>query len=99
MSGYQQHVQVPTHKAGHTLDLVISRIEGLSITTLGVDLTVSSDHYAVIFTAAVEKPPVARKTTEVRDWKCLDMERFTEDIGKSCLSQKRSWTVSQATDS
>lgn len=43
----QQHVQVPTHKSGHTLDLIITRDNELSPLELPSTDTVVTDHFAI----------------------------------------------------
>ena len=37
-----QHVQVPTHQHGHTLDLVISRCDELGITEISTDMSINT---------------------------------------------------------
>ncbi|XP_071395949.1 uncharacterized protein [Centroberyx affinis] len=49
LNDLDQHVNVPTHRAGHTLDLVITR--NVEISRLSVRDDGISDHYTVIFNA------------------------------------------------
>ena len=55
-AGLKQHVDGPTHRSGHTLDLIIDHQEDkvlASFSTLG-DLP--SDHYAVLCSVAFAQP-------------------------------------------
>ena len=61
--GLQQHVDVPTHKSGHTLDLIITRRADSLFTDPMADYFFS-DHFLVIsdlITESVKKPSVTVK--------------------------------------
>ena len=61
--GLQQHVDVPTHKSGHTLDLIITRRADSLLTDPMADY-LFSDHFLVIsdlITESVKKPSVTVK--------------------------------------
>ena len=59
----RQHVEEPTHRTGHTLDLLITR--NVDISELFVRDNRISDHYSVYFTATpASKDP---KTEEDKD--------------------------------
>ena len=45
--GFQQHVQGPTHRAGHTLDLVLSRKSEDIISHISLLSSLPSDHSAI----------------------------------------------------
>jgi hypothetical protein len=75
-----QHVNVSTHKQGHTLDLVITRNAELQIADMQRDSSIESDHLMVIFTASVPKMLAQRNTISYRRWKCVDHDQFQKDI-------------------
>jgi hypothetical protein len=76
-----QHVAVPTHTNGHTLDLVITPTSSpLSVNISGTDHSVSSDHCAALFKLELPKPARQRKSVCVRKWKSIDVARFNQDI-------------------
>ena len=57
----QQHVDVPTHKSGHTLDLIITRcVDSLLSTNLVADC-LFSDHFTVISDLIIKKPSLTIK--------------------------------------
>ncbi|EDO35900.1 predicted protein, partial [Nematostella vectensis] len=84
-----QHVQQPTHKNGHTLDLVITRLAETSVRNVMVtDLSIS-DHCAVHWTSpCLVKPSPVRKEISYRKLKSLNREAFMEDIMVSPLFSK-----------
>ena len=56
-----QHVKVPTHRAGNTLDLVITN-DDLSVTDIRTDNLVPSDHYCVLFQVSAPSHAVPKQT-------------------------------------
>ena len=56
-----QHVSIPTHDAGNTLDLVLTR-DDLSVSSIFTDHSVKSDHSAVLFTISCASPGVVKKS-------------------------------------
>ena len=80
--GLRQHVKLPTHNGGHTLDLVISRVD----TQLVKDVSVVegiSDHYGILvdLNVATQKKSVIKKT--FHQFKKLDMVKFQQEIVSS----------------
>ena len=75
-----QHVNIPTHTAGNTLDLVISRgdISGKDILT---DPSVWSDHFVVLFTLSSPSPGLPKQTVTYRSWTSVDHDQLRLDIG------------------
>ena len=66
---------------GHTLDLVMSAAhDPLSVTIKDVDRSVSSDHFAVIFTVQIPRPHRNKKSISVRKWRAVDMEAFDRGV-------------------
>ena len=78
--GLYQHVYSPTHKAGNTLDLVLSDISekiGVNTVTTGPFI---SDHCAVIFTLSIKKPAPAIKTQLIRRTKDITPEQWANEL-------------------
>ena len=63
-----QHVSIPAHDAGNTLDLALTR-DGLSVSSIFTDHSVKSDHSAVLFTISYTSPRVVIKSITYRKWK------------------------------
>ena len=78
--GLKQHVNVPTHELGHTLDLVITRQCDSII--LRQPLT---DHAAVFCPLNSGKPRATVKSMPYRKLKSVDLDVFREDLAESVL--------------
>ena len=77
-TGLCQSVVGPTHKAGHTLDLLISRdSDDHLIHAVAVDPLFHSDHNIVTCTVQCAKPPPLKVTTTSREYGKMDHERLT----------------------
>ena len=82
-----QHVMIPTHIKGHTLDLVISR----DVHTISIIHDIEShefpllDHLAISFMVAVQKPAIQTKEINFRKYKSINLETFMQDIKMSEL--------------
>ena len=79
----KQHVNIRTHKNGHTLDLIITRSDDSLIKRIKVRDPIISDHYAVHYDLVLQKPQFAKKT--ITYWKLcsINMKTFCEDIQNS----------------
>ncbi|XP_031727140.1 uncharacterized protein LOC116396593 [Anarrhichthys ocellatus] len=77
--GLQQHVEVPTHTKGHTLDLVITdsaSISNLQVYDLGV-----SDHKVVSMALTFVLPTIRpKRQMSFRNWKSIDSATMTTDL-------------------
>ena len=73
-----QSVSTPTHKKGHTLDVVITHDEDNNISDLDVKDIDISDHYFISFSLSVTAPRSYFKTITFR--KRLDNELFRENL-------------------
>ena len=83
-----QHVEDPTHVAGGTLDLVISRDDEASppISAMEVARSAVSDHYAVTFHLHVGRPDTEqRKVVMSRKMKNATLEVLSSKIADSSL--------------
>ena len=89
----EQRVIGPTHKRGHTLDLVIVRQdESLlygSPEVLNYSHTIS-DHNAILCTVHIPRPCVTKKTLHYRDLRHMDIDSWHEDVKNSALNDARS---------
>lgn len=81
----KQFVNEPTHKHGHTLDLVITRSDENIIKDVYVSHMVISDHFPTCFKMYVEKPQPRKKVLSSRNLKGINMEAFKNDILDSNL--------------
>ena len=81
-----QHVDKPTHKHGHILDLIITDQGEDLIKDIQVYIPWISDHSLVSFNLTVPKPVSSRKTVVSRNWKSVDVEKFKEDVGNAEFS-------------
>ena len=81
-----QLVSFPTHTAGNTLDLLITRSSSNLFSDIRPIDPILSDHYAILSTfntPSSARPP--RITKQVRNIKGIDPLLFSEDIFNSCL--------------
>ena len=76
----QQHVNGPTHKKGHTLDLIITRNEDKLVTGIRIHDPVISDHLAIHCTLQLEKPPLEHAEIYYRKLNNVNMDSFNEDL-------------------
>ena len=83
-TGLSQHVEGPTHKCGHTLDIVLTR-DSESLASIEVRNDLLSDHYTVFFELDLAKPCLPTKEIEYRKLKSMDMDFFKADIIDSGL--------------
>ena len=78
-----QHVDQPTHKDGHILDLIITKTE-TKVSHLHVgDLL--SDHSFVTCSLDVKKPRLERLWTTTRPWRKFSLSAFETDLKGSQL--------------
>ena len=82
----KQHVNVPTHKLGNTIDLLCTRDSDTGIDCINVINELVSDHFVVHFNLATCRPPLPKKTVAARRFKSINLVTFKEDIKNSVLS-------------
>nr|XP_054768161.1 uncharacterized protein LOC129275690 [Lytechinus pictus] len=83
--GFQQHVQEPTHRAGHTIDLIISRRVDDIVSGIHLLSNLPSDHSAVIATIKTESSGNPRKRITYRKLQSIDICSFRQDILNSLV--------------
>ena len=76
----QQHVVQPTHRLGHTLDLVITRMSDDLVKEVFMTHYLPSDHAAVACSLNIRKPDAQRMTISSRKIKDINMDAFRSDI-------------------
>ena len=91
-----QHVKEPTHRAGHILDLVITKSENCTVENVSVLDLDDSDHFWVYFDLPVKKPLPLRKEIFYRKYKSIDKSEFCQDIEKSELYTQPAQNISDA---
>ena len=75
-----QHVQVPTHIHGNTLDLVLSSLDDNLISSLSVYDVALSDHYLVEMNQNITKPKQPLKYTVKRCLRNIDIDAFKSEV-------------------
>ena len=88
LHGFHQHVGMPTHSAGSTLDAVLSRTSNISLISDVVEETgTTSDHFLTEFKISVTYPakPCSLKTVSFREYSSFDLDSFVSDIHDSDL--------------
>ena len=81
----EQHIREPTHRSGHTLDLMITRAEENIASNFSVHDPTISDHFAVLCTLVLRKVPFERKRLCYRKLKSIDVSELRADIANSSL--------------
>lgn len=85
--GLQQRVDVPTHKSGHTLDVIITRCADSLLPTNSIADCLFSDHFTVISDLIIKKPSLTITQISYRKTKSIDIESFKNDLQKSAVCQ------------
>lgn len=90
--GLEQHIVDPTHKLGHTLDVVITRENStiMKETPLVQDAflfdrkgNLSGDHLALFTSFEIKKPPKERKTVSYRKLRDINTDAFSADLSRT----------------
>ena len=81
-----QHVQQPTHKTGHILDLVITRSGECRVQSLTVHDYEISDHHLITFDVAKQLNTTKRPQIAVRSLKRLDASAFASDVSQALVA-------------
>ena len=81
--GLEQAVKDSTHKKGNIVDWVVHRTVDNILKSCLVDNNLASDHFAVVCSLDVFKPPVPKCYKEVRKLKAIDLDDFKSDLVSS----------------
>lgn len=78
-AGFYQHVSGPTHKHGHTLDLLLSRLEDCLIKKVAIGARLS-DHNFILCTLSFNKPDDVKEVRAIRNFREIDQESMNKDL-------------------
>ena len=81
--GLQQHVDSPTHRSGHCLDIVATRLDEPLVSDLLVTDHDISDHFLITFHVNTNKPSPVKKQVTYRKLHAIDKDAFKKDIADS----------------
>ena len=84
-TGLQQHVNVPTHIRGHTLDLIITRHSENIVTSPPRTDYIFSDHMPVHCNLLVNKPRFKKTHISYRKVKSINVDALCNDLSNSDL--------------
>ena len=90
----KQHVTEPTHKDGHTLDLIVTRRSDRILSARPKVDCYLSDHASVCCKLASQRPPLLDKVITFRKDKGIDLESFKRDLDSSSLCQSTPGVIS-----
>jgi hypothetical protein len=83
--GLKQHVNVSTHKRGHLLDLVITKLAGLLVKLSATSFDLPSDHALVVCRLSFPRPKPTRVLVNHRNLRKIDLDAFKESVSSSSL--------------
>ncbi len=83
--GLKQHIVGPTHRRGHTLDLLITRSSDSVLHSVPVVDTMLSDHWSILFKVCIRRPTPVLKHVTFRKTKSIDIDSLKQDISQSEL--------------
>ena len=75
-----QYVNFPTHKLGHTLDLVLARCDSPVIKDIAPNNVNLSDHFMINFKVEVSVAKHETKTITYRNFDSVNDKQFCEDV-------------------
>lgn len=92
----KQHVCSATHASGHTLDLLITRLNEQTVRNIKIHDPMISDHLAVLCNLSLKKPPFRKKVISSRKLCTLDIDSFCEDVRNSSIVQEQPMDLDSA---
>ncbi len=81
--GLEQHVSGPTHRSGHTLDLVITRCDDSVLRSTPVADSYVSDHWSLLFKVCIRRPAPIVKKVSFRKTRSIDIAALKRDLATS----------------
>jgi hypothetical protein len=90
-NGLVNHVEVPTHEAGHILDLIITRKDSKLLDSKPEATFYISDHSFIEVNLCVETIKRETKVMKVRKWKTVNMEEVKSILSNSELCTRENW--------
>ena len=94
--GLKQHVNVPTHVSGHTLDLMITREHDLVISCVPVPTDISRTTHLFLNSA---NPDCVTKIIRYRQLRAIDFDALRMDVEKSELCTREYSDLTESTSS
>ena len=82
---HKQHVKGPTHRSGHTLDLIIGRQNDIALSFFTTLMYLLSAHHAVLCPMAFAKSPASKSQFKQRRIEDVDLDALKADILISSL--------------
>ena len=74
-----QHIKEPTHRGGHTLDLLItSKLQDCVSNVYPVVRDLPSDHYALKCDILIQRPKATKQVVKSRDLHTIDKGKFSQ---------------------
>lgn len=77
--GFKQHVREPTHRAGHTLDLIFTRNSD-DVCNVNSLSSMPSDHCALVTTVNIARPKNPKKEVSFRKYRSIDKDSLRNSI-------------------
>ncbi|KAJ8028246.1 hypothetical protein HOLleu_30432 [Holothuria leucospilota] len=81
----KQHIPGPTHRDGHTLDLIIARQSDIFIFEIYLSNYLASDHSAILCPLHIGHPPPQRIEIQTRKLNQFNIAAFQDAILSSPL--------------
>eukprot|EP00057_Strongylocentrotus_purpuratus_P003266 XP_003726286.1 PREDICTED: uncharacterized protein LOC100893945 [Strongylocentrotus purpuratus] len=79
-NGLVQNISEPTHRLGHTLDPIITRVDGDSLMNYKVHVNHISDHHVVCASLRVYHPELISTKISYRNFKDMDHSNFASEL-------------------
>eukprot|EP00057_Strongylocentrotus_purpuratus_P013151 XP_011667625.1 PREDICTED: RNA-directed DNA polymerase from mobile element jockey-like [Strongylocentrotus purpuratus] len=76
---FKQHVREPTHRAGHTLDLIFTRNSD-DVCNVNSLSSMPSDHCALVTTVNIARPKNPKKEVSFRKYRSIDKDSLRNSI-------------------
>ena len=97
--GLKQHVNVPTHVSGHTLDLMITREHDLVISCVPVPTDISQIPPSVLCSLNSANPDCVTKIICYRQLRAIGFDALRQDVEKSELCTREYSDLNELTSS
>ena len=94
----KQHVTVPTHSRGHTLDLIITRSDVDLVDDIVVKNPALSDHLAVLCKLKLKKLPAERREVFFRKLRSININSLRSDLKSSTAMMEATADLSDQID-
>ena len=85
-TGLEQHVQIPTHHSGHTLDLIVTRLTDRIVASPPPRAEcLFSDHMPVFCQLQLKRAPLTKSKVSYRNVAAINMDALRKDLSNSSL--------------